>query len=113
MRCRIVPLREVDGRDEHAWLQLATCVAEPNPLMEPDCLLPGARHQAFGGELEITFAEEGDRFYGCMPLRPVLQDDRPGGDDSSYPQPAASTAVGFCSGRYKFGDARFVKGDPK
>jgi CelD/BcsL family acetyltransferase involved in cellulose biosynthesis len=71
MRCRIVSLREVDGHDEHAWRQLATCAAEPNPLMEPDCLLPAARHQAFGGELEIAFAEEGDRFYACMPLRSV------------------------------------------
>ena len=71
MRCRIVSLREVDGHDEHAWRQLATCAAEPNPLMEPDCLLPAARHQAFGGELEIAFTEEGDRFYACMPLRSV------------------------------------------
>ena len=71
MHCRIVPLREVDGRDERAWRQLATCAVEPNPFMEPDCLLPAARHQVFGGELEMAFAEEGDRFYGCMPLRSV------------------------------------------
>jgi hypothetical protein len=39
--------------------------------MEPDCLLPAARHQTFGGELEIAFADEGDCFYGCLPLRSV------------------------------------------
>jgi Acetyltransferase (GNAT) domain len=86
MHCRIVPLREVDGRDEHAWRQLATCAAEPNPLMEPECLLPAARHQTFGGELEIAFAEEGDRFYGCMPLRSVRRYLR-------FPYPFVTTQV--------------------
>lgn len=86
MRCRIVPLREVDGRDEHAWRQLARCAAEPNPLMEPECLLPAARHQAFGSELEIAFAEEGDRFYGCMPLRSVRRYLR-------FPYPFVTTQV--------------------
>jgi Acetyltransferase (GNAT) domain len=86
MRCRIVPLREVDERDEHAWRQLAACAAEPNPLMEPDCLLPAARHQVFGGELEIAFAEEGDRFYGCMPLRSVRSWRR-------FPYPFVTTQV--------------------
>jgi hypothetical protein len=88
MRCRIVPLREVDERDEHAWRQLATCAAEPNPLMEPDCLLPAARHQAFGGELEIAFAEQGDRFYACMPLRSVRRWLR-----YPYPYPFVTTQV--------------------
>jgi len=86
MRCRIVPLREVDGRDERAWRQLATCAAEPNPFMEPDCLLPAARHQTFGEELEIAFAEEGDRFYGCMPLRSVRSYLR-------FPYPFVTTQV--------------------
>lgn len=88
MHCRIVPLREVDARDEHAWRQLATCAAEPNPFMEPDCLIPGALHQPFGGELEIAFAEEGDRFYACIPLRPVRRWLR-----YPYPYPFVTTQV--------------------
>lgn len=88
MRCRIVPLRAVDARDEQAWRQLAACAAEPNPLMEPDCLLPAARYQAFGGELEVAFAEEGDRFYACIPLRPVRRWLR-----YPYPYPFMTTQV--------------------
>lgn len=94
MRCRIVPLREVDGCDEYAWRQLATSAVEPNPLMEPDCLLPAARHQAFGGELEIAFGEEGGRFYACMPLRNVRRYLR--GEptqDLRFPYPFVTTQV--------------------
>lgn len=94
MRCRIISLSEIDGRDEHAWRQLAACAAEPNPLMEPDCLLPAARHLPFGGELEIAFAEEGGRFYGCMPLRPVRRYLR--GESTQvlrFPYPFVTTQV--------------------
>jgi Acetyltransferase (GNAT) domain len=88
MRCRIVPLRDLAERDERAWRRLAASAAEPNPFMEPDCLLAVARHENFGGELEIAFAEEGDRFYACLPLRTVRRWLR-----APYPYPFMTTHV--------------------
>lgn len=88
MRCRIVPLRDVAGHDELAWRQLAARAAEPNPFMEPDCLLAAACYDNFGGELEIAFAEEGDRFYACLPLRTVRRWFR-----APYPYPFMTTHV--------------------
>lgn len=88
MRCRIVLLRDVAERDEHAWRQLAANAVEPNPFMEPDCLLAVTCDENSGGELEIAFAEEGDRFYACLPLRTVRRWLR-----APYPYPFMTTHV--------------------
>jgi hypothetical protein len=53
------------------WRDLATRALEPNPLCEPDCVLPAATHLADGGDIEIVVAEEGGRLFGCCPVRPV------------------------------------------
>ena len=67
MNGRIVHVRSLSPDDEAAWTALGARAAEPNPLYEPNCLVPAARHQTFGDEIHVVFAEEGGRIYGCMP----------------------------------------------
>ena len=49
---------EVRPDEEAAWRDLAARAAEANPLYEPDCVIPAARHQSFGEEIEVVVAEE-------------------------------------------------------
>ncbi|HEX4081797.1 MAG TPA: GNAT family N-acetyltransferase, partial [Acidimicrobiales bacterium] len=72
--------------DEAAWTALAGRAAEPNPLHEPSCLVPAARHQTFGDEIHVVFAEEDGRVYGCMPVRRVRR-------WRSFPYPFVVTQV--------------------
>lgn len=71
MSGRILEVRDLSTRDEAAWRDLADRAAEPNPFYEPDCLVPAARHQVFGGDIRLAVAEAGGRFYGCVPFRAV------------------------------------------
>jgi hypothetical protein len=71
MRGRVIAVSELTERDELAWRDLATRAVEPNPLYEPDCLIPAARHQRFGKEIGLLIAEEDGRFHGCFPIRHV------------------------------------------
>jgi CelD/BcsL family acetyltransferase involved in cellulose biosynthesis len=73
MKARIVRACELTPRDETAWRRLARDAVEPNPLFEPDCVVAAARHQSFGHQIEVVFAEDGDRIFGCIPVRPVRQ----------------------------------------
>jgi CelD/BcsL family acetyltransferase involved in cellulose biosynthesis len=68
---RLIPVRQLSPTDETNWRDLASRAAEPNPLCEPDCLIPAARHQSFGEEISLLVVEEGGRFQACLPLRPV------------------------------------------
>jgi CelD/BcsL family acetyltransferase involved in cellulose biosynthesis len=68
---RLIPVRQLSPTDEANWRDLAGRAAEPNPLCEPDCLIPAARYQSFGDEISLLVAEEGGRFQACLPLRPV------------------------------------------
>ncbi|MGH9019228.1 MAG: hypothetical protein ACRDY1_15870, partial [Acidimicrobiales bacterium] len=73
MNGRLLSVRDLSGADEQRWRELADRAAEPNPLCEPDCLVPAARHQSFGDEISLLVAEEAGRFLACVPLRPVAR----------------------------------------
>jgi CelD/BcsL family acetyltransferase involved in cellulose biosynthesis len=68
---RVVSVRSISAEDEAAWRALAARAIEPNPLYEPDCLVPAARHQTFGAEIGLAIAEEDGRWYACVPTRNV------------------------------------------
>jgi CelD/BcsL family acetyltransferase involved in cellulose biosynthesis len=86
MNGRIAPVRTLSPADEAAWTALAARAAEPNPLYEPNCLVPAARHQTFGDEIHVVFAEEDGRIYGCMPVRQLRR-------WRSFPYPFVVTQV--------------------
>ena len=71
VRGRILDVAHLSPPDEAAWRDLAQRAVEPNPFYEPDCLIPAARHQTFGAEIQLVVAEDGDRFYGVLPIRHV------------------------------------------
>ena len=69
---RCLAVRGLSTPTIESWRDLATRALEPNPLSEPDCVLPAATHLADGGDIEIVVAEEGGgRLFGCCPVRPV------------------------------------------
>jgi CelD/BcsL family acetyltransferase involved in cellulose biosynthesis len=68
---RVISVRSITAADEAAWRALADGAIEPNPLYEPDCLIPAARHQTFGAEIGLAIAEEDGRWYACVPTRNV------------------------------------------
>ncbi len=85
MKARVVRLRDINSRDEQLWRDLSCRAAEPNPFMEPDCLIPAALHLRFGGEIEIVLAEEDDRVYACIPVRAMRK--------YHFPYPFVTTEV--------------------
>ena len=77
---------EVGPKDEVAWRHLAARAIDPNPLFEPDCVVPAAVHQSFGQEIDLVLAEEDGVIYGCMPVRQVRRWRR-------FPYPFVTTEV--------------------
>ncbi len=73
MEARIVCARDVTTSDEVVWRALAARAIEPNPLFEPDCVIPAAQYQGFGDEIQVVFAEEGGRLFASFPIRSVRQ----------------------------------------
>jgi hypothetical protein len=69
MRGRVVPVRDLPERDIEAWQELGRRAAEPNPLFEPACVVPAARHLAGGRDIALVVAEAGGELYGAMPVR--------------------------------------------
>jgi CelD/BcsL family acetyltransferase involved in cellulose biosynthesis len=86
MNGRTVRVRELSERDEAAWRALASRAAVPNPLYEPDCVVPAARHQSFGDDIHVVFAEEDGRVFGCIPVRDVSEWRR-------FPYPFVTTEI--------------------
>jgi CelD/BcsL family acetyltransferase involved in cellulose biosynthesis len=72
-KARIVHARDLTPEDEGAWRAMADRVVEPNPLFEPDCIIPAARHQQFGDQIDLVFAEDGGRIVACLPVREVTR----------------------------------------
>ena len=68
---RLIHVRDISAGDEESWRQLADRAVEPNPLCEPDCVIPAARHLSHGADIALVVAEEGGRFQACVPIRPV------------------------------------------
>ena len=70
---RVLNVRNLSQTAEDSWRDLAHRAIEPNPFYEADCIIPAATHQSFGDEIELVVAADGDRFYGCMPIRHVTR----------------------------------------
>jgi len=71
MKGRELTIADISGIDLDRWEDLAARAAEPNPFLEPTCLMPAARHQTYGHELQLVVAEEDGRMYACFPVRSV------------------------------------------
>jgi CelD/BcsL family acetyltransferase involved in cellulose biosynthesis len=71
MKGRLITVRDMSASDERSWRDLAERAVEPNPLCEPDCVIPAARYQTFGSEISLLVAEDGGRIQACVPIRPV------------------------------------------
>jgi CelD/BcsL family acetyltransferase involved in cellulose biosynthesis len=54
--------------DEAAWRDLATRAVEPNPFFELDFVAPASRHLKGGKHVALAVAEDGRRFYACLPV---------------------------------------------
>jgi hypothetical protein len=63
-----VRVRDLSPAQLDAWEDLGRCAIEPNPLFEPGCLLPAARHLPNGREILLAIAEDDGGFAGCFPL---------------------------------------------
>jgi CelD/BcsL family acetyltransferase involved in cellulose biosynthesis len=68
VRGRLIALSDLTDEDESAWRSLAERSVQPNPLSEPDCLLPVARHLPNGRDIMLAVAEEAGCFRACLPF---------------------------------------------
>ena len=93
MNGRIVPIRQLSQSDVRAWRDLAEHAVEPNPLFEPECLIPSARHLPNGDRMALVIAEDGGRFFGCFPVIRVAGDARPSNSWAGVRRPAFTTQV--------------------
>jgi CelD/BcsL family acetyltransferase involved in cellulose biosynthesis len=66
---RIITLGELTDHDEAGWRALAERAGQPNPLFEPDCLVPAAQHLANGPAILLVLAEEDGQLFGCLPVQ--------------------------------------------
>lgn len=71
MRFALVSPGDLSAGDLAAWRDLASRAVQPNPLFEPECLVPAVRSLAGREELLLAVAEEGGRWYACIPLCPA------------------------------------------
>jgi CelD/BcsL family acetyltransferase involved in cellulose biosynthesis len=71
MKTRIIAVHALSDADEKLWQDLSERALEPNPLFEPSCVIPAARHQSFGDEIALVVVEEEDRFLACLPVRDI------------------------------------------
>ncbi len=73
MQGRILRVRELSSADDQAWRDLAARAVEPNPLFEPDVVVPAARHQSFGADISLIQVSDHGRWVACVPIRPAGQ----------------------------------------
>ncbi len=76
MKGRELRIADISATDLARWQDLVTRAVEPDPFLEPTCLLPAARYQTYGRELRLVVAEEDGEIYGCFPARSVRQWNR-------------------------------------
>jgi hypothetical protein len=72
MNGRVVQIARISNGDQLRWSDLAAHALEPNPMFEPECLIPAARLLPNGDEILLAVAEEGDRFFACVPLTSAI-----------------------------------------
>ena len=56
-----------------AWRDLATRAAEPNPVNEPDVLLPAMRHLPQGDSARLLVVRRGRELDACLPVVPTAR----------------------------------------
>lgn len=123
MNGRIITVGELTHHDEAHWRTLAGQAGQPNPLSEPDCVVPAAEHLENGPAILLVLAEEDGHLFGCLPVqrfgrwrglrRPVLSSqvrrmhydctpllDRDRGDDAMR---AMLVALSSASGDHRAG----------
>lgn len=93
MRGRVVAIGDMGQADLAAWQDLADHAAEPNPLFEPACLVPAARHLANGRSIQLVVAEEDGRFMGCFPVLRTSSRTRPSASWPGMRRPTFTTQV--------------------
>jgi Acetyltransferase (GNAT) domain len=71
MNVRTIKPADLSDEDLARWRDLAARSASPNPLSEPECILPAAAHLRNGSRIELLVAEEDGRFLACVPLQAV------------------------------------------
>jgi hypothetical protein len=67
----LVPLRDLDDEQVDAWRDLAARAVQPNPLFEPECLVPAALHLTEGESMALVTASEDGAWHGCFPVQPA------------------------------------------
>ena len=63
----ILALDHLSRQDIERWRGLAAGAAEPNPFFEPEYALPAAELMG-GRRLALLVAQEGDEWWGCLPI---------------------------------------------
>jgi CelD/BcsL family acetyltransferase involved in cellulose biosynthesis len=71
MHVRTITPADISEDDLARWRDLAARAASPNPLSEPECVLPAVAHLQNGRRIELLVAEQDGRFDACIPLQPV------------------------------------------
>jgi CelD/BcsL family acetyltransferase involved in cellulose biosynthesis len=71
MRASIRAVVDLAPGDLEAWRDLAARASQPNPMFEPECLVPAARHLAGSEDVSLVVAEEDGSWLGCVPVRPA------------------------------------------
>ena len=66
---RIITVGELTDHDEFRWRTLAERAGQPNPLSEPDCVVPAAEHLKNGPAILLVLAEEDEYLFGCLPVQ--------------------------------------------
>lgn len=69
MKGAIRPILSLGDSEIASWRDLASRAAEPNPLFEPECLLPAARHLPNGPRMLLVTAEEDGAWHACFPAQ--------------------------------------------
>jgi hypothetical protein len=93
MNGRLVSISELSESDVLAWRELAKQAIEPNPLFEPECLLPTARYLPNGSAMSLVLAEEDGKFFGCFPVLRVAGNTRPSNSWAGVRRPVFTSQV--------------------
>jgi hypothetical protein len=66
---RIIPVEEITDAELTAWRDLAARALEPNPFLEPECIMAAVRHGQAARGLALLVACEGGEMHGLVTVR--------------------------------------------